>query len=305
MKILYIGTREMGYRCLKLLLQGYKQQLVAVYTLDESLAPKIAGYKAFDDLMKGTEIPFHKIKDINDPKIVEGIKQYAPDLIVQVAWSQIINQDILKVPKLGCVGFHSSPLPKYRGGSPVNWGLINGEKEWGITFFYLEPGVDHGDIITQKKFAISMEDTCKTVYEKCTNAAVEILNEYLPKIQAGEAPRIKQDDSKATIFKRRKPEDGLIDWNKTSEQLHNWVRALTHPYPGAFTFYKGKKIFVWKASLGTWEGKEKPGTILQANKQGMLVKTSDGALCLRSTQEKGKGEAAAAQYGFETGEIFS
>src|SRR3989344_5278816 len=240
MKIVYIGTREMGYECLKFLLQAYAQQLVAVYTLDESLAPKTAGYKALDDLMGWKKIPFQKVRDINAAEITQQIRQYAPDVIVQVAWFQIIKNEILRIPKLGCVGFHSSLLPHYRGGSPVNWGLINGEKEWGITFFYLEPDIDSGDIIAQKKFAITMEDTCKTIYEKCTKAAVEILDEYLPKIEAGTAPRVKQTHTEPPL-KRRKPEDGIIDWGKTTEQLYNWIRALTHPYPGAFSFYRGKK----------------------------------------------------------------
>ena len=297
MKIVYIGTREMGYECLKFLLQAYAQQLVAVYTLDESLAPKTAGYKALDDLMGWKKIPFQKVRDINAAEITQQIRQYAPDVIVQVAWSQIIKDEILRIPRRGCVGFHSSLLPRYRGGSPVNWGLINGEKEWGITFFYLEPGVDHGDIIAQKKFPIIEEDTCKTVYEKCTSAAVEILRECLPRIEQGTMPRKKQDDSKATVFKRRKPEDGVIDWDKTTLQLYNWVRALTHPYPGAFSFYKGKKIFIWKAKKAIWKGKEKPGTIVKVDKE-VLVKTGDGALRLQSIQEEGRGEMAAISYGF-------
>ncbi len=287
----------MGFECLKELLSSRTKELTSVYTLHESQSSKTAGFCSFDALMEGRNIPFHKIEDINNPLIVKRIKEDRPDLIIQVAWSQIIKDKILRIPRLGCVGFHSSLLPKYSGGSPVNWGIINGETEWGITFFYLEPGVDSGDIIAQRKFEITLEDTCKTVYDKATQCAVEIFREYLNKIEDGTAPRIKQDESKATRFKRRQPEDGIIDWNKSAMELYNWVRALTHPYPGAFTYYQGNKLYIWQATLSDIDTENvKPGQIVGTAENGFIVATKTEGLIIEEVQMEGESEVGGEYF---------
>lgn len=308
MRIVFIGCRNIGFECLGELLARRPHESVSVYTLAESQAPQTAGFRPFDELINDTDISFHKVEDINSPEVVERIKEDDPDLIIQVGWSQIIKDEILNIPKLGCVGFHSSLLPKYSGGSPVNWGIINGETEWGITFFYLEPDVDSGDIIAQKKFEITLEDTCKTVYDKATQGAMEILREYLSKIEAGTAPRIKQDESKATRCRRRKPEDGIIDWNKSAMELYNWVRALTHPYPGAFTYYKGNKLYIWEAGLSDIDTKNiKPGQIVGIAETGFIVATRTKGLIIKRVQiendQEMQGERFAKKYKLQKGII--
>ncbi|MGZ5543054.1 MAG: methionyl-tRNA formyltransferase [Limisphaerales bacterium] len=256
---------------------------------------KMSGFCSFDSLMAGRDIPYRKVVDINDRKHEDEMRSLGPDLIVQVGWSQIISDRILSIPILGCVGFHSSLLPKDRGGSPVNWALIRGEKRWGTTLFYLEPGLDNGDIIGQEQFDVTLEDTCRTVYQQCGQAMVGLLEKYLPGILARSAPRVKQDDSVATRNKRRKPEDGLIDWNKTSMDLYNWIRALTHPYPGAFSYWSGRKIYIWKSSLMQSSPEMRvpssaPGTIVDVSPgRGVVVKTKDGILLLEMLEREGEG----------------
>lgn len=299
MRIVFVGCRNIAFECLRELLANRSREIVSVYTLSESQAPQTAGFRPFDELMNNIDTPCYKVEDINSPEVVERIKEDRPDLIIQVGWSQIIKDEILNIPKLGCVGFHSSLLPKYSGGSPVNWGIINGETEWGITFFYLEPGVDSGDIIAQKKFEITLEDTCKTVYDKATQGAVEILREYLDKIKDGTAPRIRQDKSKATKCKRRKPEDGLIDWNKSAMELYNWIRALTHPYPGAFTYHRGGKLYIWKAGLSnTNTSNIRPGKVVGATEDGFVVATRTKGLIIKEVQIESESEMTG-QYLFE------
>jgi methionyl-tRNA formyltransferase len=146
-------------------------------------------------------------------------------------------------------GIHASLLPKYRGGAPLVWAIINGEKTTGVSLFYFDQGVDTGDVIAQKKIEISDTDDIRTVYEKATLAAVDVLRESLPLIREGQAPRIPQDHANATIFPQRKPEDGLIDWTRTPDEIRNFIRAQTRPYPGAFTVLEGKKVTIWDADI--------------------------------------------------------
>ena len=135
------------------------------------------------------------------------------------------------------------------GGVPVPWTIINGETETGVTFFYLVEGIDNGDIIAQQKYSIEPHDNCATVYEKATLASIDILRKYLPLIAVGKAPRIHQDESQATYFPPRKPEDGLIDWIWSAKRIHDFIRAQTHPYPGAFTLLGDKKVIIWDADI--------------------------------------------------------
>lgn len=296
MRIVFIGARNIGFECLREVLTARQDDILAVYTLHDSLKEKTAGFRSFDELMGTSNVLFHKVMDTNSLLVADTIRRCKPDLIVEVGWSQVIADEILGIPKLGTVGFHSSLLPKYRGGSPVNWGIINGETEWGITFFYLEGGIDSGDMIAQKKFEIALEDTCKTVYDKATWCAVQILREYLDKIEDGTAPRIKQDESKATKFRRRKPEDGLIEWAKTAMEVYNWVRALTHPYPGAFTHYRGRKLYIWEAGLSeTSTAGVNPGQVVGVVNDGFVVATRTSGLIIRMAQVEGESEIAGRQ----------
>jgi methionyl-tRNA formyltransferase len=173
----------------------------------------------------------------------------SPDLIVTVGWYFMIPKRMREIAPLGCIGIHGSLLPKYRGGAPLVWAIINGEKETGLTLFYLEDGVDDGDIIDQKSFPIEEEDTIKDLLVKLEEDSIKVLLNNLPKIEKGNAPRIKQDETIATYVPQRKPEDGEINWEWDSKRIKNFIRAQTKPYPGAFTFMKNKKIIIWDASI--------------------------------------------------------
>lgn len=280
MRIVFVGCRHIGKEALRYLLERHRNEIVSAYTLDKSLERETAYFEDFDDL--GTcGMKIHQVRNINSTDTMDSIRNDAPDLMITVGWSQLIRKELIELPPLGCVGFHSSLLPDYRGGSPVNWGLINGETRWGVTIFYIAPGADTGDIIGQWPFDIELSDTCKTVYDKATLGVIELLKENLPKLSNRSAPRIKQNLSAGRVFRRRKPQDGLIDWTKRSIDIYNWIRALTHPYPGAFTYYEGRKLFIWAAGppkqtpyeLGT-----NPGTIVQTGGKNIKVRTGDGVI---------------------------
>jgi len=223
--------------------------------------------------------------------VFKYIKKINPDFILVVGWYYIIPKEILNYPKYGCAGLHASLLPKYRGGAPINWAIINGEKKTGITFFYFGEGVDSGDIIGQRAFKITLKDNCRTVYEKAIKSGIYLLKKYIPLIERNKAPRIKQDESKATYFPQRKPEDGLINWGQSALKIYNFIRAQTYPYPGAYTFYKKNKIIIWEAKISNFKSKEKgnkPGQILRISKKGILTSTLDGKVIITKAGRKYK-----------------
>ena len=210
-----------------------------------------------------------------------------PSIIFAIGWTRLLSDEILRIPKHGCVGMHASLLPKYRGRAPVNWVIINNEKETGNSSILLDAGVDTGKIITQRKIPITMSDTCFTLYHKVSDSGRDMIKEIIEMLNNKRLTTIEQDESDATIMPKRTPEDGIIDWSRSSLEIFNWVRALTYPYPGAFTYLKDKKVFIWDVRIAHFPNlpiesfKEmlnfKPGTIIDKN-DGIMVLTGDGEL---------------------------
>jgi methionyl-tRNA formyltransferase len=199
-------------------------------------------------LGKKYNIPVFKI-DGDLKEYTEVLKELKPDFLLAIGWYYMIPKKMLMLAEKGAAGIHASLLPKYRGNAPLVWAMINGEKETGVSFFYFEGGVDEGDIIAQESFPIEESDTIKNLLFKTNAASKKILVEHLSKISKGTASRIKQDHSKASLFPKRSPEDGLIDWNWDIQRIKNFIRAQTKPYPGAYTIIAGKKIIIWDADV--------------------------------------------------------
>ena len=299
MRIAVIGPTLLTKRCLIELLKQKKDRITALFTLDDSSAKKKCRSVRFDDICSKYKIPLYKVSDINDKKAVEIIRKLSPDVIFELGWSQIITKEILQIPKKGCIGVHASLLPKNRGGASLNWALIKGAKKWGVTLYYLDEDIDKGKIIDQESFSITMKDDIKTVHDKSDMASAELLTRNLDAIRNSTVKPTAQDSKKADYLPRRSPEDGIIDWNKTSLELYNWVRALTHPFPGAFTLYKNKKLFIWKSSLPDKTEKAKPGQpgqIASIDREGILVKTKDKSILLKQLQFENSIELGAYDF---------
>ena len=231
------------------------------------------------------EIPLYKIKNTNTPETAQLIKEINPEVIFVIGWTRLVSAEILAIPKYGCIGMHASLLPKYRGRAPVNWALINNEKLTGNTMILLDDGVDTGDILLQRSISITLADTCGTLYDKVADAGREMIRESIPHLQKGELSRTPQNHDQATVMPKRTPEDGLIDWTKPALELFNWVRALTHPYPGAFTYYQSKKLFIWDAQIAHFSLQECNSELLKNTVPGMVISTADGI-----TVSTGEGE---------------
>jgi len=199
----------------------------------------------------------------------------------------MIAEEILSVPRLGAFNMHGSLLPKYRGRAPINWAILNGEKQTGMTLHHMVKKADAGDIVDQEAVPIGNEDTAQDVFGKAVKAARLVLERQLDALTAGTAPRHVQDESQATTFGGRKPEDGRIDWTASADSIYNLVRAVTQPYPGAFTEVDGKKMLVWWAKPAG-PAKGTPGEVLSLDP--LLVATGKGSLELINMEWEEAGE---------------
>jgi UDP-4-amino-4-deoxy-L-arabinose formyltransferase / UDP-glucuronic acid dehydrogenase (UDP-4-keto-hexauronic acid decarboxylating) len=233
--------------------------------------------------------------DANDMAEVARIRSLAPDFLFSFYYRSMIGRDLLAIPRRGALNLHGSLLPRYRGRAPINWVLVNGERETGVTLHYMDEKPDHGDIVLQRAFPIDPADTGLSLFRKAAAQARRLLREALPMLAAGTAPRAPQDHARASYFGRRRPEDGRIEWSWDALRVYNLVRAVTRPFPGAFTTSGGRKIFLWwgRPARGGAEGERAaPGTILGPRDGGVGVATGNGTFVVLNAQPEG-GAAAS------------
>ena len=251
---------EVGHRCLKTLMDlGADIRGVITYEDDRS---ENTWFKSVKELALAGGVPVFTPAGPGDPPVVELVKSLKPEIIFSFYYRDMIPESILDLPRLGAFNMHGSLLPRYRGRACVNWAIIHGETETGATLHWMTERPDEGDIVDQERVPITESDTALDVMLKVADAAGRVLARGLPLIEAGKAPRIPQDHSKATYFGRRRPEDGLIDWSAPARDVCNLVRAVTLPYPGAFTFLDGRKVFIWKATPLDEETGATPGRVV-------------------------------------------
>jgi methionyl-tRNA formyltransferase len=288
-KIVVCAYHNVGCRCLaELLRQGARVE--AVFTHEDSPTEEI-WFGSVAELARRNGIPCH-FTDVSMPENVALLEKIRPDYLFSFYYRFMIKKDVLEIPRLGALNMHGSYLPRYRGRVPVNWAVINGERETGATLHYMVEKPDAGDIVDQEKVGIEFTDTALDVFSRVTDAAERIIARAWPLLREGKAGRKAMNLAEGSYFGGRKPEDGLIDWNKSAVDIYNLVRGVTHPYPGAFTFLKGEKILIWKA----WpvEGRGEPGLIV--SERPFLVGTGDGLLEIRSLHMNSEAEAAAAEF---------
>ena len=239
-----------------------------------------ANYQTYGDISQEFQIPLHYCQNVNDQETLDWIQKQAPDLIIQTGWSQKFHAELLRIPRFGCIGEHPAPLPKGRGAACVNWAILTGETSWGDTFFQMVEEYDKGVMYAQSFFEIASYDTVKTVYDKVALASANMIRDHIDQWTEGIFQPIIQDDSSATYYKRRRPEDGLFDFTMKAKQAHDFIRAQTHPYPGAFFMEKGRPVKVYLSSLT--ENRvlsADPGTIAGVYSDGSIgVVCGDGAI---------------------------
>jgi len=286
MKIIFVSGVNFGHSLLQHILEN-NWRVEAVFSYDESKSKFYSDMINFDSLTSKYGIKNIKVQNINDKDNIEIIKEIAPDIILVMGWSQLLKVDTLKIPKIGIIGSHPTELPKFRGRAPIPWSIIKNLKESALTFFWIEEGTDTGNILDQQKFFISEEDNATSLYEKITNLGKKMIIENLNRIKKGEISKTKQDESKfIENWSKRTPEDGHIDWSQTAKEIHTLIRASTHPYPGAFTYFKKKKLLIWK-SIVLNESVQEPGKILDIDKNGIQIGTGNGVIKLLNIDLEG------------------
>ena len=230
-RVVFVGGLDDGRRAVVELRDHPQVDLVGVFVL-EAGGPRVSGFRTFDDLVEPPVL--RKIERIG--REVEQIRALRPDLIVVVGFSQIIPPDLLAVPPLGVIGFHSAVLPGRRGASPIIWAIVDGLTETGVTMFYMDEGIDTGDVIDTRSFPIEPTDEAADVLANADDATIELLRSHLSGVLDGTAPRVPQEEGRSTYTRRRGPADGEIDWSQPAQDIVNQVRALAPPYPTAHTF---------------------------------------------------------------------
>ena len=283
MKIVFISGVKFGFEILHHILD-HDFNISLVFSYADSKKKNFSDYTSFDNLCKEHKIKNIKVDKINDPENITLIKSLNPDIILVMGWSQLLNNEIIKIPKFGVIGSHPTELPKFRGRAPIPWTILKNLKESALTFFYIEEGIDNGDILDQEKFKITDIDDAHSIYEKVTDIGKNMIIRDLKLIQNGNPQRIKQNSQNfIENWPKRTPEDGKINWNNSGKIIHTLIRATTHPYPGAFTLYNGKKLKIFNAELLNNNICD-PGKILQIRNNGVEIGSGDGTIILKSVQ---------------------
>jgi methionyl-tRNA formyltransferase len=280
--------QEIGFVCLEALLEA-GIEVACLFTHEDDPDEEV-WFRTPATLAKRHEVPVFTPDNIKEEKWTHTIRDLRPDVIFSFYYRKMIPNSILEIPPIGAFNLHGSLLPQYRGRCPVNWVIIAGEARTGVTLHYMVEKPDAGDIVAQKEVAIEFDDDVLSVYRKLVNAAGDLMREILPKIQGGTFTRSAQMGP-SSYFGGRKPEDGRIDWNQDAVAIYNLTRAVTHPYPGAFTYLDGRKLFIWKAYPVESSADAPAGTIL--SEDPLLVRAASGALKLISVQIEGESETDA------------
>lgn len=241
--VLVFAYQDVGYACLEELLNR-GVQVLAVFTHEDDPGEQ-CWFRSVAELAATYHIPVHTPESINTPEWRARIAALHPDLIFSFYYRHMIATAILDSARLGAFNMHGSLLPKYRGRAPVNWAIVNGEHETGVTLHHMVARADAGDIVDQQAVTIGPTDSVRDLYPHIVAAARAVLARQLDNLLAGRAPRQVQDETQASYFGGRRPEDGRIDWSSSAQTIFNLIRAVTHPYPGAFTDVAGRRLYIW------------------------------------------------------------
>ncbi|MDR3500492.1 MAG: formyltransferase [Parvibaculum sp.] len=270
--IVVFAYSEVGHACLTYLLDR-GEKIAALFTHEDS-SDERQWFSSCAALAKSRGVPVYTVTPKEGDTVERVIREIAPDLIFSFYYRLMIPERILHLARLGAYNMHGSLLPRYRGRAPLNWAIINGEKETGVTLHVMVKQADAGDVIDMEAVEIGPEETAGEVAKRIPAAAVRIVARQIDALKAGTAVRHKQDESKATYFGIRKPEDGRIDWGQSARRVVDLVRAVAAPFPGAYTSAGGRKLMVWSARMA--EGSGRPGEVISL--RPLRVATGAGAV---------------------------
>ena len=294
MRIVFMGTPEFACPTLKVLIER-GEQVVAVVTQPDR--PKGRGQQTLAPPVKLLAlehgIPVLQPVKVRHPDAIEEIRALKPDLIVVIAFGQILPKALLEIPTRGCINVHASLLPRYRGAAPLNWCIINGETETGVTTMLMDVGLDTGDMLLKRATPIDPDEDTSSLHNRLSGIGAELLAETIELAAQGLLAPEKQDDALTCYAPMLKKEDGLIDWGKDAPGIKNLVRGMT-PWPGAYTYLEDKLIKVYRVQSASGSGS--PGEVLAAGRDGIEVACGEGSVLIYELQLEGKKRLPAAEF---------
>lgn len=325
MKIVFMGTPEFSVPCLEMLV-GKGHNVVAAVTQPDKPVGRRQSVPVFTPVKEAAlKLGITNVlqpEKVRTTEFIDKLKNLAPDLIVTIAYGKILPKDLLKIPRLGCINVHGSLLPKYRGAAPIQWAIINGDSASGVTTMYMDEGMDTGDMLLKREVEITENMTYRELYEKLEVLSAEVLADTLAELEKGTLSRIPQNTAEASVVPMMKKEMGLIDWNKSAWEIHNLVRG-TDSWPGAYTFYKGGRLKIWKTGMikesetALQELKSRdnngecgilniPGKIAGIFKDSLIAATGEGMLRILEVQFDSSKRMYISECGhnMDEGEIF-
>jgi methionyl-tRNA formyltransferase len=295
-RIIFMGTPDFSVPALQALIDG-PDQVVAVVTQPDR--PKGRSKKLIPPPVKvladSAGIPVLQPTKIRTEEFANTLRSYTPDLIIVAAYGRILPSSILDLPPLGCINIHGSLLPRHRGAAPIQWAVLAGDKEAGVTIMQMDVGMDTGDMLLPAAIPVAEDETAGGLFTKLSMLGGTALLEALDLLRQDKLPPIKQDHNLATDAPPLKKEDGCIDWNLPANELQCFVRAMD-PWPTAYSFLEGKRFRFFAPLVGASVSTESPGTIIQADREGLLLATGKGTLLIREIQPEGKKRMTVEAY---------
>jgi methionyl-tRNA formyltransferase len=296
MRIVFMGTPEFAVPSLQAVVKSGHEVVLVVTQPDK---PAGRGLKLKPPPVKVIAqqmgLPVFQPEKLNVPDSLQVIANAKPDVLVVVAYGRILKEECLAIPPKGCINVHPSLLPKYRGPAPIQHAILNGDEVTGVTTMFMDARMDTGDIILQREVPIDPEDTAGTLSEKLSVVAADLLVETLKLVEEGKAPRVPQDHSKATYAPFLPPEIAHLKFDQPAKYLRNLIRAL-NPDPGAFAFFRGKRVKFWRAEVVEEQPTEQPGTIVAVDKNRLLIATGEGLLMPTELQTEGKRSLSVSEW---------
>jgi len=295
-----MGTPDFAVPSLLSIISDPELQVVGVVTQPDR--PKGRGNKLTAPPVKQValehDLQVFQPRSVNIPEAYLQLKEWDPDVIVVVAFGQILKQHVLELPPLGCINVHASLLPRYRGAAPIHWAIINGETRTGITTMFMDQGLDTGDMILQEEIEIGPEETTGLLHDRLAELGGKLIVETLHLLRAGKAPRRKQDDSLATYAPVLTREHEVIDWTKDAIRIVNHIRGL-NPWPGSYTTLRGKTLKIWRAYVSNDSADQidaSPGQILNTGNKGIIVQTGNGRIAITELQLQNRSRMGADEF---------
>ena len=290
MKVIFMGTPDFAVGTLKALIES-EHEVAAVVTQPDK--PKGRGkamqYTPVKEVAVAAGIPVLQPVKVRNPQVVEELKAYGADVIVVVAFGQIIPKSILEMPKYGCINVHASLLPEYRGAAPIQWAVIDGKEKTGVTTMQMDEGLDTGDMLMVEEVVLAEDETGGSLFDKLCEVGADVLLKTLEELPKNTlVPKKQPQESPTPYASMLTKEMGKIDWNRSAAEIERLVRGL-NPWPSAYTHLNGKTLKIWKASVKEGQAEEaQNGEIVNVTKKELLVKTGEGLLSLDEVQLEGK-----------------